>query len=144
MSKYLIMKCDELSDQFECDADRTPIAFTDNWEDWFYSNNPNFSFEVWKFENDEFELVKDYETRMNRGMVLVWYTEDSEEGEFNVEKRYPDISRDDDVPKEVLERYEKGDDQEFSLFYCGYISWVEDDIYYAYTEYADHIIYSPY
>lgn len=30
--KYLIVKCKLLSDQFECDADRTPLFLTDDWK----------------------------------------------------------------------------------------------------------------
>lgn len=32
MKKYLIIECDELSDAYECDADRTPICLTDDFE----------------------------------------------------------------------------------------------------------------
>jgi hypothetical protein len=30
--KYLIVKCRILSDQFECEADKTPLFLTDDWK----------------------------------------------------------------------------------------------------------------
>lgn len=55
--KYLIIKCDELSDQYECDADRTPICMTDN-----YSKYCGYGYEIYELQKDNtFKLIKDYE-----------------------------------------------------------------------------------
>jgi len=34
MKKYLIVKCVDLNDQYECDADRTPLVLVDNYVKW--------------------------------------------------------------------------------------------------------------
>ena len=44
MAKYLIMKCNELADQYECDADRIPVCLVD---------------EV--LEDNTFKLIRNYE-----------------------------------------------------------------------------------
>lgn len=57
MAKYLIVKCDELSDQYECDADRIPVCLTDNWK---YYNE--YGYEVYEvLKNNTFKLIKSYE-----------------------------------------------------------------------------------
>lgn len=57
MAKYLIVKCDELSDQYECDADRIPVCLTDNWT---YYNE--YGYEVYEvLKNNTFKLIKSYE-----------------------------------------------------------------------------------
>ena len=42
MTKYLIVKCKELGDQFECDADREPMFLVDDWGEWFYVNEETY------------------------------------------------------------------------------------------------------
>lgn len=32
--KYLVVKCYELHDQWECDADRIPVCMTNDWRKW--------------------------------------------------------------------------------------------------------------
>lgn len=60
MAKYLIVKCVELADQYECDADRTPIALVDDWEAYCIENADD-DFEVWKLnENGSFVRIKTY------------------------------------------------------------------------------------
>lgn len=34
MGKYLIVRCVDLNDQYECDADRTPLVLVDDYIDW--------------------------------------------------------------------------------------------------------------
>lgn len=58
--KYLIVKCEELNDQYECDAYRTPITMTANWKNWCKVKKPKFLFEVYEFVNDNFKLIKEY------------------------------------------------------------------------------------
>ena len=53
---YLIVKCRELIDGWECDADRTPFCMTDNPS--LYGR----SFEVYELQDDNtFELIKEYD-----------------------------------------------------------------------------------
>lgn len=57
MAKYLIVECNELSDQYECDADRSPVCLVD---DWAYYNK--YGYEVYEILKDNtFELIKSYE-----------------------------------------------------------------------------------
>lgn len=56
--KYLIVKCVPLDDQWECDADRTPMFITDDWK----RDVPDYPFEVWEIkENYTLKLIRDYE-----------------------------------------------------------------------------------
>lgn len=142
--KYLIMKCEELNDQYECDADRTPITMTDNWKTWYKDNNPNYCFEVYEYKNNHFTCVKDYSTSMENGMVFVWFDEDTPVCEFNVITRFPNYNRDMPMPKDLYARAKMGEDFDDSLSNCGYVSWNEGDRYYAYTEYYDNRISCPY
>jgi hypothetical protein len=34
MSKYLIVRCVNLKDQYECDADRTPLVLVEDYVEW--------------------------------------------------------------------------------------------------------------
>lgn len=61
--KYLIIQCDELGDQWECDADRTPICMTND-----YSKYGGYGYEVYKLKsNGTFELVKEYTKEIKEG-----------------------------------------------------------------------------
>lgn len=142
--KYLIMKCEELRDQYECDAARTPITMTDNWKTWYKDNNPDYYFEVYEYKNNHFTCIKDYTTSTENGMVFVWFDENTPEYEFNVITRFPDYNRDMPIPKDLYARAKMGEDFEDALSNCGYISWNEGDTYYAYTEYHDNHICCPY
>lgn len=54
---YLIIKCHELNDQYECDADRTPICLTHD-----YSKFKKYGYEIYEVrENNTFKLIKEYE-----------------------------------------------------------------------------------
>ena len=62
MIKYLIVKCEELDDQFECDADRTPMMVTDNVKQWFQQTKPKYYFEIYEIQtNRTLKKVKDYD-----------------------------------------------------------------------------------
>lgn len=134
---YLIVKCEPLDDQYECDADRRPISITNDWQAWWNSNKPDYQFEVYEFINDEFKIVKRYEETMEEGMCLAYYDEDKDK--FVFLKKFPNLTRDDKIPEEVRERM-KGKEIDDSLSNCGDISWEENEIPVAYTEYSDNHI----
>lgn len=48
MKKYLVMKCRELDDQYECDVERFPICITDNWK----AFDGMFPMEVYEIEEN--------------------------------------------------------------------------------------------
>lgn len=141
--KYLIVECNELGDQYECDANRIPITMTDNWKEWYAKANPDYCFEVYEFKNNKFILVKDYETSMEQGMAFVMFNDDDED-EFTIIERFPNFDRNKSMPKTLRKRALKGEDLDDSLRNCGYVSWFEKGTLYAYTEYYDNRINTPY
>ena len=57
-TKYLIIKCDELGDQWECDAYRTPLGITNDISLW----KDLRGYDIYKIKsNGKLEMVKDYE-----------------------------------------------------------------------------------
>ncbi len=87
---YLIMKCSELSDQFECDASREPFCLTEEPKQYGYG------FEVYKVKsNNTFELVKEYDVANETGFAIVdWIeTDDDENDTAFVIKKYPNLTR---------------------------------------------------
>ena len=54
--KYLIVKCAELDDQWECDADRKPICITND----FYKYN-KYGYEIYEIsKSGTLKLIKKY------------------------------------------------------------------------------------
>jgi len=142
--KYLIMKCEELNDQYECDANRIPITMTNDWKTWYEKTKPDYYFEVYEYKNNQFICIKNYETSMEHGMALVWYDDSMPECTFNVITRFPNFDRYTSMPTDLYERALCGEEFDDSLTNCGYVSWAEGDKYYSYTEYYDNRICSPY
>lgn len=141
--KYLIMRCEELNDQYECDAHRIPITMTDDWETWYKKTEPDYYFEVYEYKNNRFVCVKDYATSMEQGMAFVMF-DDNDEDKFTIIERFPNFDRDNPMPKALRKRALKGEEFDDSLRNCGYVSWFEKGTLYAYTEYYDSRINTPY
>lgn len=141
--KYLIIECDELSDQYECDANRTPITMTDDWMEWYKNTNPDYYFEVYEFKDNGFTLVKDYTMPIEQGMVFVM-CDDDDENAFTIIERFPNFDRNKPMPKALRKRALKSEEFDDSLRNCGHVSWIEKGVLYAYTEYYDNHISSPY
>lgn len=153
MTKYLIVKCTELSDQYECDADREPMFLVDDWEDWVAKNHPTYQFEVYKFaDGKEAELIKHYEDSVDEGMALYFWNmdDDHEEVKPTVIAHYKDYDRNKKVPDKVWKIFRQGaywaDDDEFTeedfkrdLKSSGYASWddKEHEKYWVYGYYED-------
>lgn len=56
-TKYLIVECNELSDPYECDADRIPLGITDDISLW----SRIAGYEIYRIKSDgKVEMVKDY------------------------------------------------------------------------------------
>ena len=161
MEMYLIMKCKELNDQYECDAYRTPITLTEDWEEWFEAEKPQYSFEVYEFQVSGFVLVKDYEVPVESGMALyAWAMENAGAEENNapdiIIKKWENATRNDPIPREVLDlpKYdydgtgcpeisEIQDEEVFkrTVSCGGGVGWVdkESKYWWVYGEYHDHI-----
>lgn len=66
MKKYLIIKCKPLNDQYECDADRTPLKITDDYSEF----NKN-GYEIWEIvEDGNLTRIKEWEDSSDKGMAL--------------------------------------------------------------------------
>ena len=139
--KYLIMKCEELGDQWECDCNRTPITMCEDWQKWYQQNkNIKYDFEVYEFKNNSFELIKKYTTPMEEGMALYYWTEkQNPEKDFpTIIYKYKNYTRKNSIPKECFPFIEKGVDLDNSLLNCGTITFYIDTNYYVYGEYYDN------
>lgn len=141
--KYLIVKCEELDDQWECDANRKPITMTDNWQEWYIDNIPDYYFEVYEYNEKEntFSCIKNYDVPVENGMCFAYYPNSNDDTPTGL-RYFPSLTRYDAVPTDIMERALQGDDFDDWLKNCGYISWYEDDILYCYTEYEDNKIYN--
>ena len=153
MTKYLIVKCEELGDQYECDANREPMFLVDDWEKWYHDNLPRYKFEVYKFEDDkQCTLEKTYETSMDYGMALYYWHEgeDCETVSPTVVAKYARADRNTPVPDEVLSVFHQGaywsdgdkfTDKDFKkdLKCCGAASWLDEkyEKYWVYGNYED-------
>lgn len=74
--KYLVVECRELGDQWECDADRTPILVTDD-----YSGYNRYGYEIYQIEPDgKLNLIREYDSVTDEGWCYCFYSEDAEEG----------------------------------------------------------------
>jgi hypothetical protein len=57
MYKYLIVKCKELNDQYECEADRKIICMTNNYQPF-----KKYGYEVYEMrENGSFKLIQEFD-----------------------------------------------------------------------------------
>ena len=153
MTKYLIMKCKELADQYECDADREPMFLVEDWEDWFKKNQPTYQFEVYKFvDEEEATLEKLYVEALDEGMALYFWNmnDDHEEVPPTVIAHYKNYNRDKKVPDKVWEVFRQGaywedgdkyTEKEFKndLRCCGYASWDDKEYkkFWVYGHYED-------
>ena len=89
--KYLVVECRELGDQWECDADRTPILVTDE-----YSGYTRYGYEIYQIEPDgKLKLIREYESVTDEGFCYCFYSRDAEEKRpIKVEKFKKKFTRD--------------------------------------------------
>lgn len=153
MTKYLIVKCEELSDQYECDADRTPMVLVDDWKKWYQENDPTYRFEVYKFDGEEFTLEKTYEESVEYGMALYFWDAKEEDHELvapHVIATFKNYNRKSPIPQKVWSVFRRGaywsDDTEKTetefkedLKFQGFVSWDNKDHtkWWVYGDYED-------
>lgn len=144
---YLIMRCIPLNDQYECDADRIPIALTHDYNVWFEENNPDYSFEVWAYNGKAFECIKEYDVSIEEGMAFYYWENEGNDLENiapHVIAKYPNASRKDPIPQIVLDYMNApGAEPMEGIEWVpqqGYISWLntQNNNYYVYGEYQDN------
>lgn len=141
MKKYLIVKCEPLGDQFECDANRTPICMVDDYKIF----KADYDFEVYELGVDGgFSLVKEYDDYMgDEGMGLFYIEEFSEDDEITIIEKFPGLNRYSELPKKVQKLVNKWkDDSSFrnNLKSCGSIMWTDDCGFMWYGKYSGHHI----
>lgn len=103
MAQYLIVKCDELGDQWECDANRTPVCLTDDYTPYW-----KIGYEVYEvLSNNHFKLIKDYETCGKEGYAVYWWGE-NEDYEIDkphiMEKLKKEITNRDQITKSMIKK----------------------------------------
>lgn len=135
--KYLMVVCEELGDQYECDANRTPEAITDDWEKYCEEHSQNY-YDVWEIrEDNSLYLIREYtDTPSDCGMAYV-IVEGDYEYPTTIVKKYPNLTEKDRIPKEVYEAISKLDDVMDNLADGGSYCGVDKDWnwhYYCYYE----------
>lgn len=132
MKKYLVMKCRELDDQYECDVERFPICITDNWK----AFNGMFPMEVYEIEENGNigKRIRNWDDPANaeKGMVLGYWSENT--GEFVIEKKFVNRKPADGIPAEVKEYLQSlgdyyDDDWENNHFICAYDCYNNEYVY---------------
>jgi hypothetical protein len=97
--KYLIIKCKELGDQFECDADRTPICVTNDYSKYGYG------YEVWEIHsNGSLTKIKEYEDSLEEGMALYRWKEENDPREEEPEILHKDKGKTRDITKSFAKK----------------------------------------
>ena len=133
--RYLIMKCDE---SWAYSMERIPITMTNDWLAYYRTHDIDYEFEVWELKRDNsFECVKEYDEAVEFGMVLGYFDPDQK---TNIILRFPESTRNDAVPADILKRARAGKFFEDTLSSCGTITWEENDNMYFYAEYEDNRI----
>lgn len=136
--KYLIVMCNELGDQWECDANRTPMFITDDWR----KNAPtDYKFEVYEIlDNGEINQtpIKDYDEPMESGMAFGYYRIDDEEDNFHLIQKFKNRTRDAKIPNNVLNKLKNMSDFSDFVESCGYACAEGKNRIYVYGEYFDN------
>lgn len=139
--KYLIVKCEELTDQYECDADRTPMYMTDDWK----NNYPkNYNFEVWELsKTGTFRCIKSYEDSMEEGMFFGYIVPDGDyfdnPDDLVVLKKFPNKTKNEKCPKDIMKILKSKEYFEDCLKDSGYITGYNDgEKFYIYGTYEDN------
>lgn len=104
MKKYLIVECVELGDQWECDADRTPICVVDD-----YSKYSDGGYDIYKINSDgSLTLIQDYTKCKTYFAVCRWDDLDSlEEVDPDFVLRLEKIESRDDFTKEMCKTFKE-------------------------------------
>ncbi len=85
--KYLIVECTELGDQWECDADRTPICVTDN-----YSKYDKRGYEIYEIQsNGKLKLIRHYD-KVSKKAIYVCIWNNAEESDITEPDKIKEIA----------------------------------------------------
>lgn len=142
--KYLVVECVTLYNQYECDADRTPICMVDEWKDTKYDAE---GYEIYEVQPNGFlERIRRYTEIHEDGFALVFYDGGDDEFLFpTVIKKWKDMSFD-DAEKELITNlkeyfpFEDYTDEEVLYYFRGSNEWSEQvgDKWYVFGPYWDN------
>lgn len=143
MKQWLIMECEGLSDQWECDAYRYPILITSNEEKMRSMRSGNEVYEI--NEDGTLVLIKAYDDYDEEGMALYyWYKEENKEiTPPHVLMKFPNLGSSNPIPNEVG-KYFLLDNEDFSQFEdLGFLNFESDfdgheDVDVFYSGYRDN------
>ena len=103
---YLVVECTELSDQFECDANREPICLTED-----YAKYNRMGYEIYKVNEDNtFTLIRNYDDVTKKEIVVTYWEEINTEDEDDlIEKKVISIKKGNrnDVTKSLIKNIKK-------------------------------------
>jgi hypothetical protein len=139
--KYLIVKCEGLNDQYECDADRIPMYITDNWK----NNLPtDYYFDVYEiFDNGRINPnpIKCWDEPMETGMAFGYWKDkgNRKPEDFHWIKKFPNRSPEDKVPANILHKLKQLEEYNDLLERAGYITGYDPvkKCIFVYGEYKD-------
>lgn len=81
MYKYLVIKCEELGDQWECDADRKPVCVVND-----YSQYNKHGYEIYEIKTDgTLKIIREYDDITNERVCVYWWNDENK-----VSKYFPD------------------------------------------------------
>jgi len=103
--KYLVIKCEELHDQYECDAYREPVCLTND------ISNYGLGYEVYEIKSDgSFECIKGYDYALEEGMAIYFWGPNDEPEDRDCKptiiKNYKNMKRS-EVTKSMVKKLKK-------------------------------------
>ncbi len=139
MAKYLVMECNELGDQWECDVNMQPLCITDDKERFW-----ELGYEIYEIYSDgSLELIKPYNEAKEVGFALYFWEED-ENPELDAPTVIEKMSNYGDVPDIILKSwieqahfYGSFDEIKKDIERCGGYSEIVGNRYYVIGTYAD-------
>ena len=139
---YLIIECAPLHDPYECDADRNPIAITNNYIEWLSNNDEPTYYEIYGWDGEKMIRIKEWSVPNEEGMAFYYWekNENPEKGHPHIIQKYPNRTRKNDIPKNIKKEMEKYCDENDNIWLrsCGFISWENDKGQWCvYGEYED-------
>lgn len=73
MYKYLVIECNELGDQWECDADRKPVCLVED-----YSQYNKRGYEIYEIKTDgTLKIIREYDDITNERICVYWWNSEN-------------------------------------------------------------------
>ena len=125
---------------FDCvyGESRFPIELTNDWRKWYFTNQPNYPFEVYSIADTELVCVKKYDDIVMQGMIFGYY----DNGNIIPIITYTGYYKHQPLPikvRKTINRYNlEPIGNEKTLQDKGFIRWVDNKKHrlYVYTEFT--------